>query len=77
MVGVAEVLYDTIIEFTGQMGSMKGNKVTVYEVPNAPHDIVFVGHVLGWSKETDADVRAAAEFLRALARRDSNASTQK
>ena len=71
MVGGAEVLYNTIVGFAGRMRSVKGNKVTVYEVPNAPHDIVFVGHVLGWANETDAAAQAAAEFLRVAARRGS------
>ena len=69
MVGGVEVLCDTIVGFAGRMISVKGNKVTVYEVSNAPHDIVFVGHVLGWANETDAAAQAAAEFLRVAARR--------
>lgn len=67
MVGGAEVLYDTIVGFADQMGSMEGNKVTLYEAPNAPHDILFIGHMLGWAKETDGGVQAAADFLRGLA----------
>ena len=67
MVGGAEVLYDTIVSFTNRMESMQGNKVTLYEAPNAPHDILFMGHLLGWARELDAGVQAAAEFLEGLA----------
>ena len=71
MVGGSEILYDTIVGFAGRMRSGEGNKVTVYEVPNAPHDIVFVGQFFGWANETDAAAQAAAEFLRVAARRGS------
>ena len=47
MVGGAGFLYDTIVGFAGRMRGVKGNKITVYEVPSAPHDIIFVGHILG------------------------------
>ena len=67
MVGSAEVLYDTIVEFADQMRGMEGNRVTPYEAPSAPHDIVYIGHVLGWAKEADAGAQAAAEFLTGLA----------
>ena len=67
MVGGAEVLYDTIVGFANRMESMQGNRVTLYEAPNAPHDIFFVGYLLGWAKELDAGVQAAAEFLKGLA----------
>ena len=67
MVGGAEVLYDTIVGFADQMRRMQGNRVTLYEAPNAPHDIILVGHVLGWVKEADVGAQAAAEFLEGLA----------
>lgn len=67
MVGGAEVLYDGIVGFVDRMESMQGNKVTLYEAPNAPHDILFMGHLLGWTKELDAGVQAAAAFLEGLA----------
>ena len=63
MVGGAEVLYDSIVEFADQMRRIEGNRVTLHEAPNAPHDIVLVGNVLGWAKEADASAQAAARFL--------------
>ena len=67
MVGGVEVLYDGIVGFATRMESMQGNKVTLYEAANVPHDILFMGHMLGWTKELDAGVQAAAEFLEGLA----------
>lgn len=46
MAGDAEVLIDTIVGFAERMRGIEGNRVTLYEAPNAPHDILFVGHVL-------------------------------
>ena len=46
MAGGAEVLIDTIVGFAERMRGIEGNRVTLYEAPNAPHDILFVGHVL-------------------------------
>ena len=47
---------------------MEGNRVTLYEAPNAPHDIFLLGHVLGWSKEADDGAQAAAHFLQGVSR---------
>ena len=71
MVGGLEILCDTIGGFAGRMRSGEGNKVTVYEAPNAPHDTVFVGHFFWLANERDAAAQAAAEFLRVAARRGS------
>ena len=67
VVGGAEVLYDTIVGFADQMRRIEGNRVTLYEVPDVPHDVLLVGHVLGWAKEADAGAQVAAEFLKGLA----------
>ena len=67
MVDGVEVLYDTIVGFADQMKSIEGNRVTLYEAPNAPHDIFLLGHVLGWVKEADGGAQAAAQFLKELA----------
>ncbi len=64
MVGGAEVLYDSIVDFVGRMRGMEGNRVKLYEAPNAPHDIFFMGHLLGWAQEADAGALAAADFLK-------------
>ena len=34
------------------------------EVPNVPHDILFVGRILGWKTKAEQAVEAARKFLR-------------
>ncbi|KAI9643727.1 hypothetical protein NHQ30_008350 [Ciborinia camelliae] len=63
MTGKAEVLTDTIVEFAGKMKDMKGNRVELYEIPNAPHDVFLVGNKMGWDKEAEEAASAAAKFL--------------
>ena len=63
MVGGNEVLYHSCVELTDKMQGVPGNRVGLYEVPHAPHDIFFVGHILGWYKELDVAAREAAKFL--------------
>lgn len=66
MIGDTEVLYDTVVGFANRMRSIEGNRVTLYEAPDAPHDILFVGHLLGWAKEADTAAQAAAKFLKGV-----------
>ncbi|TVY83680.1 Esterase [Lachnellula suecica] len=47
MTGVAEVLTDTIVEFASRMKDIAGNRIGLYEVQNAPHDIFLVGDLMG------------------------------
>ena len=66
MIGDTEVLYDTVVGFANRMRSIEGNRVTLYEAPDAPHDILLVGHLLGWAKEADTAAQAAAKFLKGV-----------
>ncbi|KAJ5662642.1 Alpha/Beta hydrolase protein [Penicillium maclennaniae] len=59
----AEVLYETIRAFTEAMQTIPGNRVKYLEVSDAPHDIFMVGNILGWLKEAEGSVDAAAAFL--------------
>ena len=61
--GGAEVFIDTFHTFVSGMQDVKGNRAQFYEVPHAPHDILFVGHILGWRRQAEDAVRAAAQFL--------------
>ena len=63
MVGGVEVLYDSTVTFGRNMQNIAGNRVELYEVPNAPHDIFFIGNLLGWKKEAMVAARAASAFL--------------
>lgn len=61
--GGAEVLCDTIRAFAEAMRAVPGNRIQYVEVPDAPHDIFMVGNVLGWQKEAEEVVDAAAAFV--------------
>ena len=64
--GSAEVLIDTYHAFVSGMQAVEGNRVEFYEVPNAPHDILFVGHILGWRAQVEEVAGAAGKFLRSV-----------
>lgn len=64
--GAAEVLCDSIKGFAKAMGAIPGNKVEYMEVPDVPHDIYIAGHILGWSKEQEEIIDAAANFVSRL-----------
>ncbi|KAI9649759.1 hypothetical protein NHQ30_002340 [Ciborinia camelliae] len=64
MVGKGEVLYDQIVEFAGKMGGVEGNKVGLYEVDNAPHDILLMGGSLGWEEQANEAAREAGVWMR-------------
>lgn len=44
-----------------------GSVVETYVVPEAPHDVMFVGNLLGFEKEAEEAVRVASRFLEGLA----------
>lgn len=71
MAGGAEVLVDSIVGFAARMREVEGTRVGLYEIPNAPHDVFIVGHVLGWSKEAGDAARAAGEFFKEQVIKDS------
>ncbi|ESZ97738.1 alpha/beta hydrolase fold-3 domain containing protein [Sclerotinia borealis F-4128] len=64
MVGKGEVLYDSIVEFAERMGGVEGNKVGLYEVDNAPHNILLMGSWLGWEEQADETAREAGVWMR-------------
>ena len=66
MVGEAEVLYDSTLGFVDSMRGVDGNEVDLYEAPHGPHDIFFVGDLMGWEKEAEVAAQAASAFLRRL-----------
>jgi acetyl esterase/lipase len=62
--GRAEVLYDDNAEIAQQFKD-KGTKVKLLVKRNAPHDIIFVGHIIGFDVEAAESANEAGEFLRA------------
>jgi len=62
--GDAEVLFDDDVEIADQFKKISGNKVELEIKKGMPHDIILVGHILGFSKEAGEAAKKAGEFLR-------------
>jgi acetyl esterase/lipase len=61
--GDAEVLYHDDIEIAAQF-KKEGNKVELVVSESAPHDILLVGHIIGFERDARAAAKQAGEFLR-------------
>ncbi|KAI9696493.1 MAG: hypothetical protein M1820_008121 [Bogoriella megaspora] len=61
--GSDEVLFEDDVRFAEEMTSA-GNTVETDIVENSPHDIILIGHLLGWKEEARLAARRAGEFLR-------------
>ena len=46
------------------MRGVEGNREEFHEVPNAPHDILFIAHILGWKAQAEEVIKAAGEFFK-------------
>ncbi|KAJ9393991.1 hypothetical protein DTO282F9_9092 [Paecilomyces variotii] len=64
--GGAEVLCDSIRGFAEKMRAIPGNRIEYLEVPDVPHDIYAAGNILGWLKEQEEIIDAAATFVSQL-----------
>jgi acetyl esterase/lipase len=62
--GDAEVLYDDDVEIASQFKKIAGNTVELEVTKGTPHDIILVGHLLGFNKEASEAAKKASEFLR-------------
>ncbi|KIV98814.1 uncharacterized protein PV09_09428 [Verruconis gallopava] len=62
--GRAEVLYDDNKAIAEQFEKL-GNKVSLHVIDNVPHDIILLGHILGFTREAAAAAKNAGEFLQA------------
>jgi acetyl esterase/lipase len=62
--GDAEVLYFDDTKLAEELKSV-GNKVEYVVDHGAPHDILLVGHMLGWTEQAGVAAKKAGEFLRA------------
>ena len=60
----SEVLYDIDKDFVETMKGVQGNTIELYVAPNAPHDVLLCGEILGFQKEADAAAAAAQRFLK-------------
>ncbi|KAJ9376125.1 hypothetical protein DTO063F5_8968 [Paecilomyces variotii] len=61
--GGAELLCDSIRGFAEKMRAIPGNRIEYLEVPDVPHDIYAAGNILGWLKEQEEIIDAAATFV--------------
>ncbi|KAF1936687.1 alpha/beta-hydrolase [Clathrospora elynae] len=62
-IGSGEVLYYDVIEWAGKMKEA-GNNVTRDVEKHVPHDILPMGHMLGFDKEVTSMAKRAGEWLR-------------
>lgn len=61
--GTAEVLFDEQKLFYLQMKEVAGNKIERLEIPNAPHNTLLGGLVLGFEKQAIDAAESAYKFL--------------
>jgi acetyl esterase/lipase len=59
----AEVLADDDRHLADRMKGVTGNQVVFYEEPDAPHDLLAVGFMIGMEKELVRITESAKEFL--------------
>ncbi|KAL8918197.1 MAG: hypothetical protein Q9172_005526 [Xanthocarpia lactea] len=64
----AEVLFDEQKAFYLQMMEISSNRLARMETPNAPHDIFYLGQVLGFEKEAKEGADGARSFLEGLSK---------
>jgi acetyl esterase/lipase len=62
--GGAEVLCDSVRGAVERYRAIPGNVIEHLEVPDTPHDVYAVGVLLGWKKEQEETIHAAASFVR-------------
>lgn len=61
--GGLELLYAEVMRFAEGMREIKANKLDLYIEPFAPHDILSVGNLIGFSTEATKGVKLAGEYL--------------
>ena len=64
-VGEREILSEDAIAFGRQLQSLSGNVVGIETIPEVPHDVMFVGNILGFEKEAENAAEAAKSFIKA------------
>lgn len=61
--GTDEVANDVICDFASKMQDVPGNKVELYRIPGAPHDVIWCGPLLGFDAESEKSVKEVKAFL--------------
>lgn len=65
-VGELEVFLDEDVRFVEQMRAVDGNMVGVHVIGGAPHDVMFVGNLLGFESEVRGAGEEASRFIASL-----------
>ncbi|KAK9771601.1 putative Alpha/beta hydrolase fold-3 domain-containing protein [Seiridium cardinale] len=61
--GTKEAFYDSIKEFSEEMTRVPGNRIRLRKTELAPHDIILLHKMLGFTSETATAVRDARHFF--------------
>lgn len=62
--GGVEILYDDILKFSTEMQTVEGNDIELWVEPYANHDILLIGWLTGFGKETERCAEKARLFLK-------------
>ncbi|KAI0190946.1 alpha/beta hydrolase fold-3 domain-containing protein [Xylaria flabelliformis] len=62
--GEAEILAIDGVEWIREMERVKGNELETYIEPDAPHDTMLVGHILGFQESSAKVAQKYGEFVR-------------
>ncbi|KAI0517159.1 alpha/beta hydrolase fold-3 domain-containing protein [Xylaria bambusicola] len=65
--GSAEILVIDGLEWVKEMERVEGNEIETYIEPDAPHDTLLVGHILGFEESSAEVARKMGEFIRQYA----------
>ncbi|KAI1131788.1 alpha/beta hydrolase fold-3 domain-containing protein [Nemania abortiva] len=63
-VGGGEILAIDGIEWAKEMSAVEGNELETYVEPDAPHDTLLFGHILGWEESSAKVAEKIGEFMR-------------
>ncbi|KAI0108946.1 alpha/beta hydrolase fold-3 domain-containing protein [Nemania sp. FL0031] len=62
--GSGEILGVDGLEWAGEMSAVEGNRLEIYIEPDAPHDTLYFGHILGWKESAVKVAEKIGEFIR-------------
>jgi acetyl esterase/lipase len=65
-IGECEALFHDVVPVSEAFTAIEGNKVSLHFDRYAPHDVILVGHVVGFEKEAVEGAKAAGKFLQGL-----------
>ena len=65
-VGGCEVLFHDLVKMYEEFKAVKGNKVKLEIEDAAVHDIILIGHMVGFEKEAAFGAKTAGEFLKTV-----------